>query len=310
MASPMPRLPPVTSTDLPTATPLASGVFADARNTRDAIGYPTVRRNRHLPPGLLVVLQPETDLHRHLVVRDLVVHDVPADLRDLEPVEMAKRLRGTGDPVRDGRVHSVRRRTDDLGHSVGAIRHDSPLVRLVPHPGIQIPLRGVRWRHGTPRAGCCAHYGRTYLAQRRSAPSPGPLSAVDAGPYGVLRRRRRDRRLAALDLPGRGAVPALHRGRHGQRREPSTTAASPDLLARGPRCTSAGSVPEYGWIRTFGTVLTCANRVISPTSRSTLAHQPDSCHDGSTLRLPRRSARCQTAPPVAVRHHLFSGVFA
>src|SRR5262249_33805526 len=47
-------------------------------------------------------LQPETDLQRHLVVRDLAVDDVAADVGDLEPVEVPKGGVGAADAVLDG----------------------------------------------------------------------------------------------------------------------------------------------------------------------------------------------------------------
>ncbi len=78
-------------------------------------------------PRSFVVLETEADLHAHLVVTDRicgareVVGDVSADLRDLEPVEVAKGARGAVDAVADGLVDPVRRGADDLGDSVGAV---------------------------------------------------------------------------------------------------------------------------------------------------------------------------------------------
>src|SRR5205085_12517094 len=63
------------------------------------------------------------DLDPHLEVLDGAVLDLAAHLGDLEPVHVAQRLGGALDAVPDGLVDPVRGRSDDLGDSVGAIRH-------------------------------------------------------------------------------------------------------------------------------------------------------------------------------------------
>src|SRR5262245_27803465 len=101
MASPMPRLPPVTITDLPTVTPLGSGVLAVVHTQHCVTLSATLRYSEtSIARGtrkLLAVLQPEAELHGYLIVRHRVVHDVASDLRDLEPVQVPQRLSGPGD---------------------------------------------------------------------------------------------------------------------------------------------------------------------------------------------------------------------
>jgi NAD(P)-dependent dehydrogenase (short-subunit alcohol dehydrogenase family) len=57
------------------------------------------------------------------LVLDTPVRDLPAHLGDLEPVEVAERLRRPLDRIADGRVDAVRRAADDLGQSVGVVGH-------------------------------------------------------------------------------------------------------------------------------------------------------------------------------------------
>src|ERR1700754_639086 len=110
MANPMPRLPPVTSTDRPT---LRSPHSSSAELRADATGYRTDAPSR--------VLEAEADLHADLDVLDLAVDDLAADLGDLEPVEVPQRLGGPADAVAHRLVHSLVRRADDLGDAVGAV---------------------------------------------------------------------------------------------------------------------------------------------------------------------------------------------
>ena len=72
-----------------------------------------------------VRLEPEADLHADLHVVDDAVLDVPADLRHLEPVDVAQRLGGALHAVADGLVDAVGRGADDLGDAVGAVGHGS-----------------------------------------------------------------------------------------------------------------------------------------------------------------------------------------
>src|SRR5579875_938792 len=70
------------------------------------------------PAGLVFEL--EADLDRHLELSDLPVLDQPPLLDDLEPAQVAQRLRGALDPF----LHRVRkalgRGPDDFGHLVCA----------------------------------------------------------------------------------------------------------------------------------------------------------------------------------------------
>ena len=81
----MPRLPPVTSTDL--------------LMRRDAIGYRGVRGIARRASGS-VVLEAEAELEADLEVLDGVVLDLAADLGDLEPVEVAQRRDARSMPLR------------------------------------------------------------------------------------------------------------------------------------------------------------------------------------------------------------------
>src|SRR4051812_48434845 len=107
MARPMPRLPPVTSTDLVMR--------------RDASGYWGVGG---IPGVRSVVLEAEAELEADLEVLDGVVLDLAADLGDLEPVEVAQRLRRPLDAVADGLVDALGGRPDDLGDAVDTVGHD------------------------------------------------------------------------------------------------------------------------------------------------------------------------------------------
>src|SRR5262245_10583110 len=54
--------------------------------------------------GLLI--QRETDVHRHLPVRDLLILDEAARVGHFEPAQIAHGLRGLGDGILDGVVHA------------------------------------------------------------------------------------------------------------------------------------------------------------------------------------------------------------
>jgi hypothetical protein len=60
------------------------------------------------------VLEAEADLQPDLPVRDLPVLQLAPDLGDLEPVQVAQRLRRAADGVADGLVDAVGRAADDL----------------------------------------------------------------------------------------------------------------------------------------------------------------------------------------------------
>src|ERR1700712_5699393 len=76
----------------------------------------------------LGVLEGEADLEGHLVVPDLAVLHVSADLGDLEPPDLAHRLRGALDGPLDRVVHALLGRPDDLGLPVDVVRHWGLLV--------------------------------------------------------------------------------------------------------------------------------------------------------------------------------------
>src|SRR4051794_29564272 len=114
MARPIPRLPPVTRTDLLTrATLEITSRYAESPGRRTGS----------------VVFQPEADLDADLEVLDGAVLDLAAHLGHLEPVHVAQRLRGAFDAVADGLVDAFGGCADDLGHAVGAIRHGARMPR-------------------------------------------------------------------------------------------------------------------------------------------------------------------------------------
>jgi hypothetical protein len=90
----------------------------------DAIANAQVGRKEPDRP-LLLILEPEAELHRDLEVLDMVVDDLAADLGNLEPVEMAEGVAGSADGVLDGIVDALLGRPDDLGDAVRAIGHGS-----------------------------------------------------------------------------------------------------------------------------------------------------------------------------------------
>src|SRR3712207_4537890 len=115
----MPRLPPVTSTDL-TVTP---SVVVVRTHSPDARGYRWVLETSAPSADGPVVLETEADLQPDLEVLDATVLGLTSHLRDLEPVDVPQRLRGALDPVPDRLVDAVGRGADDLGDPVGAVRH-------------------------------------------------------------------------------------------------------------------------------------------------------------------------------------------
>src|SRR3954468_4758740 len=82
-----------------------------------------------------VFLEAEAELQPHLEVVDPAVADVAADLRDLEPVEVAERPARAGDRVADRGVDAVGRRPDDLADGVDVVAHARVLAEgRVRHP--------------------------------------------------------------------------------------------------------------------------------------------------------------------------------
>jgi hypothetical protein len=76
--------------------------------------------------GSVAVVEAEADLHRHLEPHDVTLVHRAADVGDLEPVEVAQRLRRPPDAAADRGVDAVRRRPDDLGDLVRVIHRNPP----------------------------------------------------------------------------------------------------------------------------------------------------------------------------------------
>src|SRR4051794_14341403 len=87
-------------------SPPAAGAYGGARRA-------VVNPGRADGASALGLLEAEPDLHGDLEMADLAVHDVPADVGGLEPVEVPQGLCGAGQPVADGVVDRLRRRADD-----------------------------------------------------------------------------------------------------------------------------------------------------------------------------------------------------
>src|ERR687897_395127 len=109
IASPIPRFPPVTSTDLATAHSLP--------RCAPRLSAPVA--------GGSGVLEPEADLHADLEVLHGAVDELPPYLRHLEPVQVTQRFSRTCDTVADRRVDAFGGRPDDLGDPVRAIHLSS-----------------------------------------------------------------------------------------------------------------------------------------------------------------------------------------
>src|SRR5688572_19501293 len=69
------------------------------------------------------LLHPEADLHRDLIVGDLAAVEMAADLRDLEPVEVAQRGVGPRHAAVDRLLDALRGRSGDLDDPVGGVAH-------------------------------------------------------------------------------------------------------------------------------------------------------------------------------------------
>src|SRR2546423_15059270 len=99
--------------------------------------HPSARR----PPAQFLrgrLLQLEPDLEGHLEMADRAVGDVPADLGDLEPVQLAPRRSGPADPVADGLPARVRRGPADRGAPAGVV-HLRPLSPVSAPPARFLP---------------------------------------------------------------------------------------------------------------------------------------------------------------------------
>src|SRR3712207_9486684 len=70
-----------------------------------------------------LVLEPEPDLHRHLIVPDATLFEVAANLGHFEPVEVAQAVRGLLDRPVDGLGDALGRRAGDLDGLVDVIAH-------------------------------------------------------------------------------------------------------------------------------------------------------------------------------------------
>src|SRR4051812_7735714 len=81
------------------------------------------RQGRPRSPGTPSVLEAEADLQRDLVVRDAPVRDVAPHLGDLEPVEVAQRLRRLGDGPVDRLRDALRGGARDLDGLVDVVAH-------------------------------------------------------------------------------------------------------------------------------------------------------------------------------------------
>ena len=77
-------------------------------------------------------LEGEAGLHDHLVVADLAVVDVPADLDDLEPAEVPQRVVGAPHRGLDRALDAVARGADELDDLVDMLRHGFPPVPCWP----------------------------------------------------------------------------------------------------------------------------------------------------------------------------------
>src|SRR5512133_3480897 len=122
IARPMPRLPPVTSTERGSGlagvvSVAAASVTPPTLVTTGEYGQTPCRQGRS------VVLEPKPDLQSDLEVLDVAVLDLSAHLGHLEPVDVAQRRAGPPDGVADGLLDPVRGRADELGDAVGAVAH-------------------------------------------------------------------------------------------------------------------------------------------------------------------------------------------
>src|SRR6185437_6789295 len=81
--------------------------------------------SRRSAPETLLRLVAQAELHLHLVVIDLAVDDMAADLGHLEPFEIAQGFRGGVDAVADRLVEAAARAADNLGDAVDMIAHRS-----------------------------------------------------------------------------------------------------------------------------------------------------------------------------------------
>src|SRR5712691_12030192 len=131
MASPIPRLPPVTRTDR-----LICGDTSG--RTRQQVQFWRAYRHRQRDGGArpadqraaLGVLQPEADLEPDLEVRDLAIGDLAADLGHLEPVQVPQGLRRAVQRAADRGLDSLRGCAHDLGDTIGTFAHVPSRVEI------------------------------------------------------------------------------------------------------------------------------------------------------------------------------------
>src|SRR5262249_42861568 len=97
---------------------------------------PPPRRARSVSAGLrsVVLVETEADLHRDLVPTELVVVHRAADPCDLEPADVAQRLRRARERAADGVVDALPRRPDNLGDPVHVLCHRHPPVHALVRP--------------------------------------------------------------------------------------------------------------------------------------------------------------------------------
>src|SRR3954469_11033128 len=76
----------------------------------------------------ILLLHRETDLERHLIVRDLAVLHVAPRLHDLEPSQMSNGLVGTADRGADGILDAFLRRAHELYDFVDMVLHGGLLA--------------------------------------------------------------------------------------------------------------------------------------------------------------------------------------
>src|SRR3984957_20942148 len=82
------------------------------------------------------VLEAEAHLEADLIVRDLAVDDLAADLGDLEPVQVPQGLPGPVQSTADGGLDPLGRGSDDLGDAVRALAHLSSTYPQAVNPDI------------------------------------------------------------------------------------------------------------------------------------------------------------------------------
>ena len=69
------------------------------------------------------IFEAKADLHGNLKVLGLTVHDLTADLSDLEPVKVTQRLGRATNPILNGRINALSGCANDFSEAVGPVRH-------------------------------------------------------------------------------------------------------------------------------------------------------------------------------------------